>query len=132
MTSYVACARPEAFAAYAPLAGSFWRPHPDSCAGPVRLFHTHGKADRTVPLTGREIMPGFVQGNVFDAMQIWRDANACPSPTPDVTRSLGIYSIEEWAGCDADSSLSFALHDGGHSIPKGWATMTLDWFDAQP
>jgi polyhydroxybutyrate depolymerase len=132
MTSYVACARPEAFAAYAPVAGSFWRPHPKACAGPVRLFHTHGKADRTVPLEGREIMPGFVQGNVFDAMRIWRNANVCPSDAPDATRSLGIYVIEDWVQCDLGSSLSFALHEGGHGIPKGWAQMTVDWFETLP
>lgn len=132
MTSYVACATPDAFAAYAPVAGSFWRPHPSSCAGPVRLFHTHGKADQTVPLVGREVMPGFVQGNVFDAMQIWRNANACPTPDPDTTRTLGIYSIQDWTRCTPEASLSFALHEGGHSIPKGWAQMAVDWFDAQP
>ena len=39
-------------AAYAPVAGSFWRPHPDmeACAGPVDLLHTHGWRDKTVPL----------------------------------------------------------------------------------
>ncbi len=132
MTSYVACARPQAFAAYAPVAGSFWRPHPDHCAGPVRLFHTHGKADRTVPLEGREIMPGFVQGNVFDAMDIWRTTDGCQSDKPDATRSLGIYVIEDWTRCAPGATLSFALHEGGHSIPKGWAQMAIDWFEALP
>lgn len=132
LTSYVACATPGAFAAYAPVAGSFWRPHPTSCAGPVRLFHTHGKADRTVPLQGREIMPDFVQGNVFEAMQIWRETNACPSSDPDMRQSLGIYSVEGWEKCAPGSALVFALHEGGHSIPKGWATMALDWFEGRP
>ncbi len=132
MTSYVACADPAAFAAYAPVAGSFWRPHPKSCAGPVSLLHTHGKADRTVPLVGREIMPGFVQGNVFDAMQIWRDTNNCPSAEPDTTDTLGIYTVERWGNCASGTRLDFALHEGGHSIPKGWATMAMDWFEARP
>lgn len=132
MTGYVACAKPQAFAAYAPVAGSFWRPHPDHCAGPVRLFHTHGKADRTVPLEGREIMPGFVQGNVFEAMDIWRAADGCASDKPDATRTLGIYTIEDWTRCAPGASLSFALHEGGHSIPKGWAQMAVDWFEALP
>lgn len=132
MTSYVACARPDAFAAYAPVAGSFWRPHPAACAGPVRLFHTHGTADRTVPLEGREIMPGFVQGNVPEAMQIWRQTDGCTSSAPDATRSMGIYAIEEWTRCADGASVSFALHDGGHSIPKGWAQMAVDWFEAEP
>ena len=45
MVSYLACADPPQFSAYAPVAGSFWRPHPDSCQGPVRLLHTHGWTD---------------------------------------------------------------------------------------
>ncbi|WP_246020179.1 alpha/beta hydrolase family esterase [Aliigemmobacter aestuarii] len=130
MTSYVACARPQAFAAYAPVAGSFWRPHPEACAGPVQLLYSHGKADRTVPIEGREVMPGFVQGNVFEAMDIWRATNVCQSDKPDASRTLGIYTIEDWTRCAPGGSLSFALHGGGHSIPKGWAQMAMDWFDA--
>jgi polyhydroxybutyrate depolymerase len=129
MTSYVACQRPEAFAAYAPVAGSFWRPHPESCAGPVRLLHTHGKADRTVPLEGREIMPDFVQGNVFEAMQIWRTSNGCASPEAARTVSRGIYAVQQWGECRTGTDLQFALHEGGHSIPKGWAQMAVDWFE---
>ncbi len=129
MTSYVACAAPDAFAAYAPIAGSFWRPHPESCAGPVRLLHTHGNADRTVPMTGREIYPGFQQGNVFEAMDIWRATNGCTSEQPDVQDSPGIYTIQRWTSCKPGARLDFALHDGGHSIPKGWAQMALDWFE---
>lgn len=131
MTSYVACAAPTAFAAYAPVAGSFWRPHPVACAGPVRLLHTHGTADQTVPLTGREIMPGFVQGNVFDAMEIWRTANGCPSAKADRTDDLGIYAVQHWADCRPGTDLRFALHEGGHNIPKGWAQMAVDWFETR-
>jgi polyhydroxybutyrate depolymerase len=130
MTSYVACAAPGAFAAYAPVAGSFWRPHPKGCAGPVRLLHTHGTADRTVPLEGREIMPGFVQGDVVEAMEIWRATNGCA--TTGRTETPGIYRVQHWETCRPGSDLRFALHDGGHSIPKGWAPMALDWFEGRP
>jgi polyhydroxybutyrate depolymerase len=129
MTSYLACQAPDGFAAYAPVAGSFWRPHPAGCAGPVRLLHTHGKADETVPLTGREIMPGFVQGNVFEAMEIWRTTNGCADDSR--TDSPGIYTVEHWDGCTPGADLDFALHDGGHSIPKGWAQLALDWFEGR-
>jgi polyhydroxybutyrate depolymerase len=131
MTSYVACQAPDAFAAYAPVAGSFWLPQPTSCAGPVRLLHTHGKADQTVPLLGREIMPGFVQGNVFKAMETWRLADGCPSAEADETVQLGIYTILHWTDCQPGTDLRFALHEGGHSIPKGWAQMAVDWFETR-
>jgi len=131
MTSYVACQHPTAFAAYAPVAGSFWRPHPDTCAGPVRLLHTHGTADRTVPLSGRPITPDFVQGNVPEAMQIWGKTNGCKTGAAEQTETLGIYAIQHWSDCQPGTDLIFALHDGGHSIPKGWAPMVLDWFEDQ-
>ncbi len=129
MTSYVACAEPDAFAAYAPVAGSFWLPHPETCTSPVRLLHTHGLADRTVPMTGREIFPGFVQGNVFEAMELWRATNGCRSAEPDVRENLGILSVQRWTICKPGARLDVALHDGGHSIPKGWAKMAVDWFE---
>ncbi|MGL6211209.1 MAG: alpha/beta hydrolase family esterase [Paracoccaceae bacterium] len=128
MTSYVACAAPNAFAAYAPVAGSFWRPHPESCKGPVRLLHTHGLADRTVPMTGRQIYPGFVQGNVLEAMVVWRAANGCRGE-PDAEESRGVYEIQRWTTCAPGARLDVALHPGGHSIPKGWAKMAVDWFE---
>ena len=131
MTSYVACQAPEAFAAYAPVAGSFWLPQPTSCAGPVRLFHTHGKADQTVPLLGREINPDFVQGNVFEAVETWRLTNGCASAAGDETVQLGIYSVQPCADCQPGTDLRFALHEGGHSIPKGWAQMVVEWFETR-
>lgn len=129
MTSYLACAEPDAFAAYAPVAGSFWRPHPTGCAGPVRLLHTHGTADTTVPLLGREVAAGFKQGNVYEAMEIWRTTDRCTSVEPDVTETQGIYRVQRWSDCAPGAQLDFALHDGGHSIPKGWARMAMDWFE---
>ncbi|AWB49381.1 polyhydroxybutyrate depolymerase [Gemmobacter aquarius] len=132
MTSYLACARPDAFAAYAPVAGSFWRPHPAGCAGPVRLLHTHGTADTTVPLLGREVAKGFEQGNVFEAIEIWRITDRCTSVDPDVTQTRTIYTIRRWSDCAPGAELDFALHDGGHSIPKGWAKMAMDWFETPP
>lgn len=131
MTTYLACQAPYAFAAYAPVAGSFWRPHPGACAGPVRLFHTHGTADGTVPLTGRAIRPDFVQGNVFEAMQIWRQTNSCTTPAADQITPQGIYTIQRWTDCQPGTDLRFALHDGGHNIPKGWAQMAMDWFETR-
>ena len=130
MTSYVACRTPAAFAAYAPVAGSFWRPHPAACAGPVNLLHTHGTADRTVPMKGRTIAPGFEQGNVLQAVQIWRTTDGCRSAVADRLDTNGRFSIRQWTDCLSGKTLTLALHTGGHSIPQGWAQMTLDWYEA--
>ncbi len=51
---------------------------------------------------------------------------------PDAARTLGIYTIEVGTSCYPASSLRFALHEGGHSIPKGWAQMAIDSFEALP
>ncbi|MAN54992.1 MAG: alpha/beta hydrolase family esterase [Paracoccus sp. (in: a-proteobacteria)] len=133
MVSYVACDTPGSFAAYAPVGGSFWRPMPRACAGPVRLFHTHGWRDGTVPLEGRAVGGGTaVQGDVFAAMAIWRAANRCPRSQPDGFAGDPSFQIRRWSDCAPGASLVLALHPGGHVVPKGWATAMLDWFEAGP
>jgi polyhydroxybutyrate depolymerase len=100
MVSYAACADPLAFAAYAPVAGSSWRPHPERCAGPVRLLHTHGLTDGTVPLEGRRIgADGPTHGGVFAALAIWRYTNGCGSDAPDVFRTEGGFQLWSWTRC---------------------------------
>ncbi|MBE0453392.1 alpha/beta hydrolase family esterase [Roseovarius autotrophicus] len=131
LASYIACARPDDFTAYAPVSGSFWRPHPEGCAGPVRLLHTHGWRDQVVPLEGREIRPGFVQGDVFHAMDLWRTANACARHYPDKFETDGDFWRRVWLDCAPGSALELALFDGGHGMPRGWSNMALDWFEAQ-
>jgi len=133
MVSYIACADPGAFAAYAPVAGGFWRPQPEGCAGPVRLLHTHGWRDTTVPLEGRPLRNGQIfQGDVFHTMEIWRDTNGCTLMRPDGFSGDTTYMRRKWTKCSPGSALEFALHQGGHSVPDGWATMVIDWFEGQP
>jgi polyhydroxybutyrate depolymerase len=131
MVSYVACQAPDSFFAYAPIAGSFWRPHPTGCAGPVRLFHTHGWSDGTVPLEGRTIgSVGVTQGDVWHAMEIWRATNGCDLLRPDAFNTKGPFWRRRWDKCANGSALEFALHAGGHGIPMGWSDMALDWFES--
>ena len=130
MTSYVACDQPGLFAAYAPVGGSFWRPHPVECAGPVRLFHTHGWRDTTVPLEGRPLGGGVIyQGDVWHAMEIWRATNDCPQLRPDGFDMSDTFWRRVWTECSAGSALEFALHPGAHGIPRGWSAMIMDWFE---
>ncbi len=132
MASYFACARPEVFAAYVPVGGAFWRPHPEACAGPVRLRHVHGWRDRTVPLEGREVGSGFEQGDVFQAMQIWRAVNGCDNHRADAFETgdgAPQRWMRRWEECDPGTALELALFDGGHAVPRGWADATLDWFE---
>ena len=136
MTSYLACQDPDAFFAYAPVGGSFWRPHPDGCAGDVRLLHTHGWTDGTVPLEGRVLrgadirdVGALAQGDVFHAMDIWRETNDCVHLKADRFVTEGFFWRRAWDRCLQGSALELALFPGGHVIPRGWADMALDWFE---
>jgi polyhydroxybutyrate depolymerase len=139
MVSYLACAAPNAFPAYAPLSGGFWRPHPERCSGPVRLLHTHGWTDRTVPLEGR-ILSGhssedpnvIAQGDIFRTMEIWRMANDCSQLAADDFVTTGPFWRRSWTRCTPGSALELALFPGGHRIPPVWADFVLDWFEALP
>ncbi len=131
MVSYLACSTPGIARAYAPVAGSFWRPHPalDACEGPVDVLHTHGWMDGTVPIEGRVFRDGEVrQGDVFASMEIWRETNGCNRSAPDEITNDGYFWHRIWTSCDA-GSLQFALFPGGHAVPRGWVDMALDWFE---
>jgi polyhydroxybutyrate depolymerase len=134
MTHYAACKHPDAFAAYAPVAGAFWRPHPEACTtSPMRLFHTHGWTDSTVPLEGRPLRGGAIrQGDTFASLDIWRAAMGCTYGAADQFETTGPFLRRRWTRCAEGSTLEFALHPGSHSVPPGWATMMLDWFEALP
>ncbi|WP_170438092.1 alpha/beta hydrolase family esterase [Ruegeria arenilitoris] len=133
MVNYLACADPEAFSAYVPVSGGFWRPHPESCAGPARLFHTHGWTDNVVPLEGRALGGGrFLQGDIFAGLEIWRQANECADNRPDGYSTTGQFMRRKWTACADGSALEFALFPGGHTVPRGWADMMLDWYEGLP
>lgn len=132
LTSYLACADPGIAAAFAPVAGGFWRPHPQDCAGPVRLLHTHGWRDQTVPLEGRPLSTtGVEQGDIFQTMERWRIENGCAKYRPDQFTTDGPFWRRIWTHC-AEGALEFALHSGGHKVPPEWANMALDWFEELP
>jgi polyhydroxybutyrate depolymerase len=130
MVSYLACEAPQTFKAYAPIAGGFWRPHPEACAGPVKLFQTHGWRDSTVPLEGRKLGGGqFQQGDIFAGLEIWRLANGCDDHKPQRFSETGQFWRRTWTACAPESALEMALYPGGHGVPKGWADMAMDWFE---
>jgi len=126
---YLACAAPGEFAAFAPVAGGFWEPLPEACAGPVRLLHTHGWRDRTVPLEGRPLRPGLVQGDIFQGLQLWRRTNGCAGRRADSFATDGGFWRRDWADCAPGTALGLILHPGGHEVPPGWADLALDWFE---
>lgn len=139
MVSYLACQEPESFPAYAPVGGGFWRPHPTGCTGPVRLLHTHGWTDGTVPLEGRvlrgeslEDPNALAQGDIFHTMLLWREVNGCTNLRATDFEMTEAFWHRRWTKCAEDTALELVLFPGGHSVPRGWADMAIDWFEGLP
>lgn len=128
MTWRAACNAPEAFHAFAPVAGLLWRPLPETCAGPVRLRHVHGWTDRIVPIEGRPI-GRLEQGDLFKGMTMLRRTNGCAVDTPGQSLPEEDKLVRRWNNCAPGSALELVLHPRGHSVPKGWTTRTLTWSD---
>ncbi|MEM8787567.1 MAG: polyhydroxybutyrate depolymerase [Pseudomonadota bacterium] len=127
-----ACAAPDRIAGLAAVAGGFWEPMVTTCAAPVHLIHTHGFADRTVPLEGRQgVFRGvdFHQGNILKGLDVWRDVNGCPGAAA-VSTEAALWR-KTWQDCRA-GSITLLLGPGGHGIPQGWTAAVLDWFEALP
>ncbi len=126
----LACDAPSDYAAFAPVAGTFWAPLPETCAAPVRLLHFHGWADKMVPLEGRPVGGGaLVQGDVFAALSIARRSSGCTSDA--INEAVGNLQVRSWVDCTGGASIGIALHSGGHRVPKGWAGFALDWFEGK-
>ncbi|AXI47683.1 polyhydroxybutyrate depolymerase [Sulfitobacter sp. SK012] len=127
----VACFAHESARAYAPSAGAFWDDLPETCEGPVDLFHTHGWNDRTVPLEGRPLFENKIaQGDVWESLRILRATNGCTTRQPSRSVVEGDRWWKHWENCDA-GRIDLMLHPGGHGSPKNWAPTVLDWFDAR-
>lgn len=119
MTWALACQQPDRFAGYAPIAGAFWEPLPDHCAGPAPyLYHTHGTTDEVVPLAGRYLGGGrFKQGDVYESLKVWLRAEGRSLDRGESHGEPGL-SCTSWAM--ASGRLELCLHDGGHSVRAEW------------
>lgn len=125
-----ACDAPGAFAAFAPVAGTFWRPVPETCVGPLRLLHAHGFSDPVVPIEGRPLRSGQIeQGDVFRALDLARAVSGCPKDSPDAYSTSGEFQVRSWTACAPGVTLAFALHPGGHWVSPDWPALLLGWFE---
>lgn len=108
----LACDRGDMFAAYAPISGTFWEPIPQSCATkPVNMIHTHGKTDRTVPLTGRPIRD-TKQGSVPEVLDMYARHGGYQN-----ARDYGDGDLEcRELTNDAGKLLEICLHPRGHDM----------------
>ena len=109
----LACNRPNLFAGFAPVAGTFWKEPPSSCAAPASVVHIHGTTDRTVPLTGRAIGPTR-QGNVFETLGMYREFGGYGATAEANVGKLACINERNAEG----DILEFCTHPGGHSFSR--------------
>ncbi|GGH09591.1 hypothetical protein GCM10007036_05730 [Alsobacter metallidurans] len=131
----LACQTPGRFTAFAPVAGAFWMPEPESCpGGPVSLRHVHGLADRTVPMAGRVLRGGALQqGDVLRGMALWRSIDGCVAE-PDQEAQRGALACRTWSAshCASGRELTLCLHAGEHEIEAGWVADAFRWMESLP
>ena len=122
----VACYEGAGFAGFAPIAGAFWDPIPESCPSPTPiLLHVHGTADRTVPLEGRPIGESWHQSDVFDSLAMWRRQGDCEAAPTTYEADLLICERSTCSGPDG-GVIELCLHPGGHSIRTEWVARGWD------
>jgi polyhydroxybutyrate depolymerase len=114
MTWNLACDKSELFAAYAPIAGTFWEPIPKTCKAPTTsIIHTHGLSDKIVPLFGREI-GSAKQGNVPEVMEMYSQKGKFRNAGDTMNTTL---ELECTKLLNAENqSLDLCLHPGEHSM----------------
>jgi len=121
MTWTLACSLGQSFMGFAPIAGTFWDPVPDTCdSGPVNLIHYHGTSDKVVPLLGRKIAD-TKQGEVPAALELMRGTGTYSPVERSTDGDLTCELQRDVSG----SRLEFCTHGGGHHfsaryIKRAW------------
>ncbi|GFE65057.1 alpha/beta hydrolase family esterase [Litoreibacter roseus] len=108
----LACERGDDYAGFAPIAGTFWAPIPQSCDAPAaNVVHIHGDADRTVPLAGRPVAETH-QGDVLETLNMYRSFGGFGEASAEKTDNMAC----EMSANEAGKILNFCLFEGGHSF----------------
>jgi len=126
MTWNLACDQSELFAAYAPIAGTFWEPTPTTCNTPTaNIIHNHGTSDKIVPLVGRPI-GSTKQGNVFTVLDMYARKGEFENPKAYKNEELG-FECNELKN-KANKILELCLHAGGHSMKSAYVANAWNKF----
>lgn len=127
----IACHDPGLAAAYAPIAGGYLGPMPNRCARPVRLLHTHGRADQIVPINpdSSDRSGGARYNPVSETVaKMARSSGCIEAGRPTKFRE---YERVSWKSCGLGGSVDLLLHDGAHTIPYSWYSVIVDWFEGE-
>jgi polyhydroxybutyrate depolymerase len=133
MTWYAACYLGSRFAAFAPIAGSFWEPLPEHCpSGPANIRHIHGLTDRTVPLEGRTLRGGSIrQGDSWVGLALWKKIDGCKAEPArfEAEERPDRMICRVWQGCTSGKELQLCLHPGEHEIWTQWLRDGYAWVE---
>jgi polyhydroxybutyrate depolymerase len=123
----LACQRSQAFAAFIPIAGTFWAPVPKTCPSPpANILHIHGDRDPVVPLSGRAIRDAK-QGDVLEAVgnyAVFGRYGRRPA-----LPQLPALACKHRANAEG-RTLSFCLFPGGHAWNAGFIAAGWQFFEA--
>ena len=101
---------------FAPIAGTFWKRHPDTCpSAPVDLIHFHGTSDTVVPLDGRRIADTW-QGDVRESFAFFLDRGGFGRAGAE---SVGKAQCENYES-SVGKIMRLCLHPGGHSFSRDY------------
>jgi len=120
------CARSDKFAAFAPMAGTFWLKIPQGCETPAtNVIHIHGKTDRTVPLGGRKIRQ-TKQGDVPTTIAMYKDFGKfkATQPTTNAEFNFECENHENAAG----KIFNYCLFPGRHQFNSFFIKYAWDKF----
>lgn len=114
----LACYQAELFAGFAAIAGAFWDPIPEQCPTvPSFLYHVHGTADLTVPLTGRPIGDRRHQGDVAESLSVLQRQAGLRTVFPTTAPVAGLSCQRQQTN---QVFFEICLHSGGHSVQADW------------
>lgn len=106
------CHRSEDYAAFVPVAGTFWRPIPKRCTTPAaNIVHIHGDEDPMVPLAGRQVY-GAHQGDMLEVLDMYAAHAGFGPPVRYEDSDLRC----ERRASDSGEFLDFCLFQGGHNF----------------
>jgi polyhydroxybutyrate depolymerase len=124
MVWHLICHRSELFAAFAPMAGTFWKPEPATCdTPPTSVVHIHGDKDKTVPLGGRAIGAAH-QGDVPTVIKMYANYGDFG---PAEKRKEGKMTCEVRVNAN-DKLFKYCLFPGRHNFSSEYVALAWNTF----
>lgn len=109
MTSSLACARPDTFAAFGPVAMTAFNDGQCASTRPVPMIAFHGTDDGVVSIDG------IAGKSIPSTLEQWAEHNGC-DPEPEEERIGSEVIRRHWTGCEATTEF-YVVEGGGHTWP---------------